>query len=216
MKNIFAKVAILASLFAPLAASAKTTTPVLSVPAATEMTQTFVPGSLISGSYSASSSFATLTESTTDNKTFLFTLTANNLNTLFTDGAFIGSIAVVTTTNVTKNDVSVGSVSGGVSAIAVSNGSGPNGNYDFRYDISQGQDRLTAAETVTWSSTFSQAVTINSFALHVQGLTNQQGGSAWYGASAVPSVPEPETYAMLVAGLGLMGFVARRRAKKAA
>jgi hypothetical protein len=27
----------------------------------------------------------------------------------------------------------------------------------------------------------------------------------------VASVPEPETYAMLLAGLGMMGFVARRR-----
>jgi hypothetical protein len=30
------------------------------------------------------------------------------------------------------------------------------------------------------------------------------------------SVPEPETYAMLLAGLGLMGFVARRRKQRAA
>lgn len=30
------------------------------------------------------------------------------------------------------------------------------------------------------------------------------------------AVPEPETYAMLLAGLGLVGFAARRRAKKAA
>ncbi|MBL0165970.1 MAG: PEP-CTERM sorting domain-containing protein [Propionivibrio sp.] len=28
------------------------------------------------------------------------------------------------------------------------------------------------------------------------------------------SVPEPETYAMLLAGLGLMGAIARRRNKK--
>jgi len=32
----------------------------------------------------------------------------------------------------------------------------------------------------------------------------------------VSDVPEPETYAMLLAGLGLMGFVARRRKQKAA
>jgi hypothetical protein len=31
----------------------------------------------------------------------------------------------------------------------------------------------------------------------------------------VSPIPEPETYAMLIAGLGLMGFVARRRQKKA-
>jgi hypothetical protein len=29
--------------------------------------------------------------------------------------------------------------------------------------------------------------------------------------SGVPAVPEPETYAMMLAGLGLMGFIARRR-----
>lgn len=28
-----------------------------------------------------------------------------------------------------------------------------------------------------------------------------------------PAIPEPETYAMMLAGLGLMGFVARRRKK---
>jgi hypothetical protein len=32
--------------------------------------------------------------------------------------------------------------------------------------------------------------------------------------SAVPAVPEPESYAMLLAGLGLMGAIARRRNKK--
>jgi hypothetical protein len=39
-----------------------------------------------------------------------------------------------------------------------------------------------------------------------------------YFAVAVPidAVPEPETYAMLIAGLGLLGFMARRRKQKAA
>jgi hypothetical protein len=32
----------------------------------------------------------------------------------------------------------------------------------------------------------------------------------------VTTIPEPETYAMLLAGLGLMGFVARRRSKRSA
>ena len=36
------------------------------------------------------------------------------------------------------------------------------------------------------------------------------------GELTVTAVPEPETYAMLLAGLGLMGGIARRRANKAA
>jgi len=40
---------------------------------------------------------------------------------------------------------------------------------------------------------------------------NGGGGNATF----APHVPEPETYAMLLAGLGLMGFVARRRKQRA-
>ena len=42
--------------------------------------------------------------------------------------------------------------------------------------------------------------------LHVQGF--QGGGSESF---VLTPVPEPETYAMMLAGLGLMGFVSRRR-----
>jgi PEP-CTERM motif len=44
--------------------------------------------------------------------------------------------------------------------------------------------------------------------IHVQGFAS--GNSASY-VSTVPSIPEPEIYAMMAAGLGMMGWMARRR-----
>ena len=37
------------------------------------------------------------------------------------------------------------------------------------------------------------------------------GNTTTFQLTQVPSIPEPETYAMFMAGLGLMGFMARRR-----
>jgi hypothetical protein len=50
--------------------------------------------------------------------------------------------------------------------------------------------------------------------LKVAGVTGGLLGGGYNGAisvAAVTPVPEPETYAMLLAGLGVMGFIARRR-----
>ncbi|MDP1672545.1 MAG: FxDxF family PEP-CTERM protein, partial [Burkholderiales bacterium] len=41
------------------------------------------------------------------------------------------------------------------------------------------------------------------------------GAETIYVGSSVSAIPEPETYAMMAAGLGLLGFVARRRKKTA-
>ncbi len=49
------------------------------------------------------------------------------------------------------------------------------------------------------------------------GTTSGQGGDGYKGVGAVDlaPVPEPSTWAMLLAGLGMLGFMARRRAKQA-
>lgn len=54
-----------------------------------------------------------------------------------------------------------------------------------------------------------------SFSSAQDGLTGIAGMSAGGSAEQLTPVPEPETYAMLLAGLGLVGAVARRRKARA-
>ena len=50
--------------------------------------------------------------------------------------------------------------------------------------------------------------------LKVIGETNGTSGGLYTGAISVTAVPEPESYAMLLAGLGVMGAIAVRRNKR--
>ncbi len=83
-----------------------------------------------------------------------------------------------------------------------------------------GGQTLTGIQPLYWSGTgfnSSRAWGFNFVGGHqfvdVMGLPL----SAWaVRAGDVALIPEPETYAMMLAGLGLMGFVARRRKRKAA
>lgn len=163
-------------------------------------------GDLLSGTYQPDATFATMTYTNVDN-VYSFTLTAYDLDAIFTDGSFIGSIAVDADSQPVISNVV------GDTVVSVTNGGGPTGIFDFRFDLTgSDQTRLTANETVSWDATFAQPVTLtsDSFTLHVQGLTVAQGESGWYTATPVP---EPETYAMMLAGLGMLGFTARRKNK---
>jgi hypothetical protein len=48
------------------------------------------------------------------------------------------------------------------------------------------------------------------YTVHVTGITNLKN-AAYLGTVSASPAPEPETYAMLLAGLGVVGFLARRR-----
>lgn len=54
----------------------------------------------------------------------------------------------------------------------------------------------------------------SSYSLHITGTAGSGSGATFnVNLSSVAAVPEPETFAMLLAGLGLIGMVARRRNK---
>jgi hypothetical protein len=61
------------------------------------------------------------------------------------------------------------------------------------------------SSTTSFSQNFSSALTVSAVLLPSGKL---------YDNLSVATVPEPESYAMLLAGLGLMGFTARRKASK--
>jgi hypothetical protein len=102
----------------------------------------------------------------------------------------------------------------GVSFVHNGTGGGPGGTWSFRYNLGQGDasDRLTGLEYVTWSSTFAKEKTFTDFALHVQGLTNEQRGSAWYTPSTTPPVPLPA--AAWLFGSALIGFASLANRRK--
>ncbi|HWA38931.1 MAG TPA: PEP-CTERM sorting domain-containing protein [Burkholderiales bacterium] len=196
-------------------------------PATAQVTTTYSFGTLLSGSYQPSTTFATLSVTTTDSMHYTFNLHANNLNSIFTQGAFIGRMAANDSTNADPiaSSVLIAPGSWGVSQVGLNaNSAGPGGSnvwdFNFTYPTSgahQGAYRLTANETVEWYAAFTAPTSfaLPPFALHVQGLTNAQGGSAWYTPTVTTPVPEPETYAMLLVGLGLLALQVRRRKKAA-
>lgn len=172
-------------------------------------------GELLSGTYEPGADFASLSVSNTGN-VYTFTLSAYGLNALFTNKAYIGAIVVKATPDVDAKDITISGVSGGVVDLDVGPGGGPGGGWDFRFVLGNGQDRLRANESVTWTATFASAsqVTLDDYGLHVQGLTDAQGGSAWYVNSIVTTpVPEPASWSMLLAGLLCLVALKRRPAQ---
>jgi hypothetical protein len=106
-------------------------------------------------------------------------------------------------------------------------------------DYSKANGKLQGTESVSWTAVFNKNQPYGFFnspavALQIQGFSYQATGSknisfgeehdqngtritsGWYTGTPVTPVPEPETYAMLLAGLGLLGFMARRRKQAAA
>lgn len=160
--------------------------------------------------------FATLDYTQTgDGDDWTFSLTTQDLAAVFGGAsAFIGSVAVQVSGDSPNygSGVAMTGVTGGVTDVSAVNGGGPGGDWDFRFALGGGAgDRLGSNETVTWNWTDSGYASFADFALHVQGLEGNglgYSGSIWYGTAPIP---EPGTYAMLLAGLAGLGAFARRR-----
>ena len=159
--------------------------------------------------------FATLDIVNSGGTTYTFTLTTlANFASVFTANAFVGEAEF--NTDGTQGSVGtpiLAAGSWGVSSISGTSGSGSGSiSWDFGDAFGGGGDRLTSNEQVSWTQTFGSALNlVDPFALlHVQSL---QGGDSGKYIPTTP-IPEPGTYAMMLAGLGLLGFVARRRREK--
>lgn len=97
------------------------------------------------------------------------------------------------------------------SEIAATSGFGGDYDFDFVFSNTTGAaNRLGVGESASWTTTFGSAP--GSFKPFQLQTVNQNGnGPLNTVGSLVQAVPEPETYAMFLAGLGLLGFAARRK-----
>lgn len=74
---------------------------------------------------------------------------------------------------------------------------------------------LSTGATDQWSLSTS-SLTAGAYTIQIKGSILSNAAGRYSANIALAPVPEPETYAMMLAGLGLLGFTARRRNKKAA
>ena len=184
-------------------------------------------GSPYATTFQPSDTFATLSMTTVDSMHYLFDLRAtSNFNALFGAPAATIHRVAFNTSNVDPLPGSVRLASGstwGVGHIYYTTQDAELGGVVFDFTEGWGNastnpnSQLTSGERVVWESSFANPTSFNAppFALKVFGLGNSGTGSAWY-VPTVSAIPEPQTYGMLLAGLGLLGFVARRRERKAA
>jgi hypothetical protein len=61
----------------------------------------------------------------------------------------------------------------------------------------------------------SNSLAVGDYYIKVSGNLVSNAGASFGGAVMLAPVPEPETYGMLLGGLGVLGFLARRRRKQA-
>lgn len=163
--------------------------------------------------------FAHLEATDTGSGVWSFTLNiANNLFSSFGSNAFIQGITFDFNPDPSPmpKSIFVSSNVGGTTAAWSYVGSGTSSMADVDFGTGFGKNaatRLTDSDYVTWNVTGLGASSLVNMFVRVKGIDG--GYEANYMPVTVGAVPEPETYAMVLAGLGLLGFTARRRRNNA-
>ena len=80
---------------------------------------------------------------------------------------------------------------------------------DLTYTLWSGSDNLGTFNGD--NTTFTNTLAAGDYVVKVTGNADGVAGGTYGIAMQLAAVPEPETYAMLLAGLGLVGFMSRRR-----
>jgi hypothetical protein len=91
-------------------------------------------------------------------------------------------------------------------------------NWAIEFGTANDDGRLVIGETATWSITVTDPDAFDIPGLvHINAYLNDESiklsgcltGSQ--GCGPIPAIPEPQTYALMLAGLGIVGFLAKRR-----
>ncbi len=176
----------------------------------------FVFGTKVAGDGAGTVNFASLTI-TQNGANVDFFLNAYGLEA-FGPGAFLNSILFTEASIAPGFGACCSPVVGGtVVSIAAGGGPGFPGSDTglSRFSLTDGEARLTDGETVSWTWENLVFAGVPTLAANVQGISleDSQTGSGVYVPAdfAVPGIPEPGTYALMLGGLGVLGFLARRR-----
>lgn len=169
------------------------------VPASAE---TYDFGGLMAGNGAPqTASFATLTTSVVGDDV-VFTLDAYGLDMFSGEQPWIGAVSVDGMRTGEIADIS------GDANVTMGKSKGPDGTFEFKFDFSDSSGKLVDNESVSWTWV-GGAGHFSDFAAHVKGISYGDTNNAWYEAAL--AVPEPNSYALMLAGLGVIAVVARRR-----
>jgi hypothetical protein len=91
---------------------------------------------------------------------------------------------------------------------------GSNVNFDFSQTNLNGKKASIGINDDEFSYFVVKGTKPSPLTLNLFGSATGTGVPSYTGTISVSAVPEPETYGMLMAGLGMLGFMARRKAVK--